>query len=157
MIGFNPRFTHVVPRCFYVSCVGEVFTAEVCRGLFVTLSLRFRSRTEAGRLLSCLASLTNFDLTENDIKELPKLTFSGKIGVINNSVDEDIHCNEIKEIQNAGSVSLLAYCHSQTPPSFLAVEPSACSHTFSEMSCWPGRCCAGRVGVGMQLQLVSAA
>ncbi len=69
----------------------------------MTFLSRFRSRKEAGRLLRSLANLTNFDLTENDIKELPKLTFSGKVGVINNTLDENKYCNEIKEIQNAGN------------------------------------------------------
>ena len=48
------------------------------------------------------SSLPQFEMTEEDINELPKLMFTGSVGVINNPFDEDRYQSELRDIQTAG-------------------------------------------------------
>lgn len=67
------------------------------------LSVYCRSLRKLACFVRAFASLPCFDLTEDDIQELPKLSFSGNVAVINSPMDEKKYSNEIKEIQNAGT------------------------------------------------------
>lgn len=42
-----------------------------------------------------------FNITEDDIKRMPKLNFTGKCGIINTPMDEERYRNEINEIQSS--------------------------------------------------------
>ena len=82
---------------------------SLSRGLEVDLLILFLYRS-LGRLVSlsqwsCVRrkrSLPQFEMTEEDINELPKLRFTGSFGVINNPYDEDRYQSEFRDIQTAG-------------------------------------------------------
>ena len=47
-------------------------------------------------------SLPQFEMTDEDINELPKLRFTGSLGVINKPFNEDRYQSELRDIQTAG-------------------------------------------------------